>query len=286
MDVRCSNCGKWLNGRPRCAFCGTEGPKFPTSQRAIEAQSRNSVLKWLAILAGSWFVFCLVVLIIAVEVQPNAPDAFNSMSPAAHLSAAKAELKPDSAQDKIEDALHHLDAIPKSSPEATEAASLRRDFLLLQEQRTQERERSALSQAEKAIAAGNSDEAANLLIEAKKIANPDRPTQFRLAALQRRIDSANAQKEKEATAQQKVLQKTLREQWAKNSQEELWREGYEIKFRAQGTTLYVDYILAGDAFAFQFNEKVIQPNSGMLKQLGFTRVVLNNGDMLRIWQLN
>jgi peptidyl-prolyl cis-trans isomerase A (cyclophilin A) len=72
--------------------------------------------------------------------------------------------------------------------------------------------------------------------------------------------------------------KAVREEWIKNTQQELWREGEEITFQSRGTTLYVKYALAGDAFAFQFGETFLGQNGAKLKALGFKRAYLSNGD--------
>ena len=87
-------------------------------------------------------------------------------------------------------------------------------------------------------------------------------------------------------AEQKAALKALREQWAKKMQEDIWRQGVEMTFQAQGSTLYVKYVLAGNAFRFQFQEQVVQPNMSMLKQLGFTQVLLDNGDDVWSWRVD
>lgn len=79
--------------------------------------------------------------------------------------------------------------------------------------------------------------------------------------------------------------KAVREEWIRNTQEALYRQGMEITFQARGTTLYVKYVLAGDAFAFQFHETFLGENGAILKTLGFKRVELSNGDKSWSWDL-
>lgn len=84
---------------------------------------------------------------------------------------------------------------------------------------------------------------------------------------------------------QKAAQKQLREEWVKGTQEEMWRQGYEMKVQAHGTTLYVEYILAGDAFAFQFRDGFLRDSTQTLRTLGFKRIQLSNGDKIWSWTL-
>ncbi len=79
-------------------------------------------------------------------------------------------------------------------------------------------------------------------------------------------------------AEMKAAQKVLREKWAEETQKELWRQGMEMTFQTRGTTLFVKYILAGDAFAFQFHEEFLHDNAETMRGLGFETVVLSNGD--------
>jgi hypothetical protein len=83
----------------------------------------------------------------------------------------------------------------------------------------------------------------------------------------------------------KTTEKLMRETYAAETQKDLWRQGIELTFQARGTTLYVRYILAGDAFKFQFQEQFVQQNAEKLKALGFTRVELTNDDTVWSWNL-
>lgn len=85
--------------------------------------------------------------------------------------------------------------------------------------------------------------------------------------------------------ERKAAEKQMREVYAAETQKDLWRQGIEMTFQARGTTLYVRYILAGDAFKFQFQEQFVQQNSEKLKALGFTRVELTNDDTVWSWNL-
>jgi len=71
----------------------------------------------------------------------------------------------------------------------------------------------------------------------------------------------------------------LRDAFASETQKELWREGMEMTFAARGSTLHIEYVLAGKAFAFQFGESFIGDNRDMLRELGFKRVVLSDGNL-------
>ena len=83
----------------------------------------------------------------------------------------------------------------------------------------------------------------------------------------------------------KTAEKLMRDTYAAETQKDLWRQGIGMTFQARGTTLYVRYILAGDAFKFQFQEQFVQQNAEKLKALGFTRVELTNDDTVWSWNL-
>jgi len=87
------------------------------------------------------------------------------------------------------------------------------------------------------------------------------------------------------TAVQAKAQKLLREKWARETQEALWKEGMEMTFQARDTTLYVHYVLAGDAFVFQFKDQFLHDNADILKTLGFKNVQLSNGDTVWTWKV-
>jgi len=87
-------------------------------------------------------------------------------------------------------------------------------------------------------------------------------------------------------AMQKTAQRILREKWAEETQKDLWRQGVEMTLQAHGTTLYVKYVLAGDAFAFQFHEGFLHDNAEALIGLGFRTVELSNGDNVWSWKLS
>lgn len=82
-----------------------------------------------------------------------------------------------------------------------------------------------------------------------------------------------ARQEKENAQAQKAATKALREEWIRNAQQELWRQGVEMTCQARGTTLYVKYVLAGEAFAFQFGETFLGKNGATLKALGFRKSI-------------
>jgi len=86
-------------------------------------------------------------------------------------------------------------------------------------------------------------------------------------------------------AEMKAAQKILREKWAEETQKDLWRQGMEMTFQARGTTLYIKYVLAGEAFAFQFHEGFLSDNAETLRGLGFKTVELSNGDNVWSWKL-
>lgn len=96
------------------------------------------------------------------------------------------------------------------------------------------------------------------------------------------VDRSSSRGNKETDA---AALKAVREEWIKNTQKELWRQGMEMTVQARGTTLYVKYVLAGDAFAFQFGETFLGQNGGTLKALGFKKVYLSNGETGWTWDL-
>lgn len=98
-------------------------------------------------------------------------------------------------------------------------------------------------------------------------------------------EAAAAAAAKENAQAQEAATKALREAWIENAQKELWRQGVEMKCQARGTTLYVEYVLAGDAFAFQFGETFLGKNGATLKALGFKKVYLSNGEDGWTWDL-
>jgi len=100
--------------------------------------------------------------------------------------------------------------------------------------------------------------------------------------------SANTETAKEAPQSvipDPAVLKAVREEWIRNTQEALYREGMEITFQARGTTLYVHDVTAGNAYAFQFHETFLGQNGATLKTLGFKRVELSNGDKSWSWDL-
>jgi len=97
------------------------------------------------------------------------------------------------------------------------------------------------------------------------------------------VQKAVTRENKEADA---AALRAVREEWIKNAQQELWRQGMEMKVQARGTTLYVEYVLAGDAFAFQFGETFLGKNGATLKALGFKKVYLSNGEGGWTWDLS
>jgi hypothetical protein len=97
--------------------------------------------------------------------------------------------------------------------------------------------------------------------------------------------SASTKKSSEPVTPDPAVLKAVREEWIRNTQEGLYREGVEMKFQARGTTLYVKYVLAGEAFAFQFHETFLGQNGATLKALGFKRVELSNGENQWSWNL-
>jgi hypothetical protein len=96
------------------------------------------------------------------------------------------------------------------------------------------------------------------------------------------VQKAVTRENKEADA---AALRAIREEWIKNAQQELWRQGMEMKVQARGTTLYVEYVLAGQAFAFQFGETFLGKNGATLKALGFKKVYLSNGEDGWTWDL-
>jgi hypothetical protein len=83
-----------------------------------------------------------------------------------------------------------------------------------------------------------------------------------------------------------TVEKLLREKWAIETQNNLWREGMEMTFQVHGTTLYIKYVPAGESFAFQFREQFLQQNADELKKLGFKRIELSNGDNVWVWTVS
>lgn len=113
----------------------------------------------------------------------------------------------------------------------------------------------------------------------------DGGTQSELSAQPNPAITSSEQKLPDPAAK-KAAQKVLRETWAAETQKDLWRQGMEMTFQAHGTTLYVKYVLAGDAFAFQFHEEFMHDNAETLKGLGFKNVELSNGDNVWSWKLS
>ena len=96
------------------------------------------------------------------------------------------------------------------------------------------------------------------------------------------VQKAVTRKNKEADA---AALRAIREEWIKNAQQDLWRQGMEMTVQARGTTLYVEYALAGQAFAFQFGETFLGKNGATLRALGFKKVYLSNGEGGWTWDL-
>jgi hypothetical protein len=114
--------------------------------------------------------------------------------------------------------------------------------------------------------------------------NPPDPAEQRAAKSKPTVPASSAANEREKEKDAATL-KEVREEWIKNTQEELWRQGVEMTFQARGTTLYLEYVLAGQAFAFQFGETFLGKNGATLKALGFKKVYLSNGEDGWTWNL-
>lgn len=96
-------------------------------------------------------------------------------------------------------------------------------------------------------------------------------------------------KEKDEKYVRETVQRLVRRAYAKSMQEQLWRDGIECKLSTTGpdeTTLYLQYIFAGDAFRFQFGEKSVEPNAAALREMGFKKVQISDGyDYGWVWTL-
>src|SRR5262249_47150382 len=64
--------------------------------------------------------------------------AFTDMTSAQHLAAAQQAWKPDATVDQLDDALHHLKAIPPSAIESTKAKAIEQKIIVLKSKRQQE----------------------------------------------------------------------------------------------------------------------------------------------------
>jgi hypothetical protein len=104
------------------------------------------------------------------------------------------------------------------------------------------------------------------------------PAQPSASAADARTQTTQAASESIPPAERKAAEKMIREAYATQAQEELWREGVEMTVQARGTTLHLEYALAGKAFAFQFGEGFVSKNGNRLKVMGFKRVELTDGD--------
>ena len=104
------------------------------------------------------------------------------------------------------------------------------------------------------------------------------PTQPSASAAEAQTQTTQAASQSITPAERKAAEKLIREAYAKQAQEELWREGVEMTVQARGTNLHLEYVLAGKAFAFQFGEGFVSKNADRLKVMGFKRVELTDGD--------
>jgi len=78
----------------------------------------------------------------------------------------------------------------------------------------------------------------------------------------------------------------LREEGTRKFQRDVWRDGLEMTVKSRGTTLYLEYVLAGDAFAFNFGETVLNSESrSQLRKIGYAKVLLSDG-LGRSWTWN
>lgn len=100
------------------------------------------------------------------------------------------------------------------------------------------------------------------------------------------VPPATTSSNQQEKARDAAALKAIREEWIKNAQQDLWRQGMEMTVQARGTTLYVEYALAGQAFAFQFGETFLGKNGATLKALGFKKVYLSNGEGGWTWDLS
>jgi hypothetical protein len=91
---------------------------------------------------------------------------------------------------------------------------------------------------------------------------------------------SKAQKKREwdeAVRAEKESQAAARHDFATRKQHELWLAGYECSLEARGTTLYLEYVLAGRAMAYQMQKLIVEPYQSQLRDMGFKKVVLSDG---------
>lgn len=177
--------------------------------------------------------------------------AFLQMSPAEHLRQAQTMIRPDSASGRLNEALRHLNAVPKESDQWREAEKLR-------------------------IA----------VVKLKPLAEARETRQLR--AEQRRLAAEQERKIAEEVKLRTETQRALRIAFAKQLENGLLDKGFDATVAAAGTnntTLRIKWILVDRVMAHQMSKE-----SGIFesaREIGFRRVEISDGyDAGWYWKLD
>jgi hypothetical protein len=113
------------------------------------------------------------------------------------------------------------------------------------------------------------------------------PKRVLTAAEQRERERQREKDYAEALRLEKQSMAERRQAFATEAQHRWWMSGSHAKVEARGTTLYLEYALAGDAEAYQLRKLFIEPKLQDLRAMGFKRVVLSDGnDYCHEWTLH
>ena len=164
---------------------------------------------------------------------------FEAMTPAQHLNAALQATQPGATFGQFDEGLRHLNAIPKSAPEAAKAKALEQKITNLKKRRHWE------------------------------------------------ISRAQAESERKNALLQAQAKRMLRDQMAKEIENKMLSEGYDVDVVAIGnehTVLHLKWVLASKSLVYQMSQQTEFFENA--KTVGFKRIEITDGfDQAWHWNL-
>ncbi len=282
FTTKCSKCGNVLIERETiCLACGTKVKKTV------------NIYKWPGNMLLAMTITLLVILIFGIIVnlvdskkqrtssQSPAQLVNKSaiMSPADHLLTAKKLL-----QTNFNQAIIHLDAIPKNAPEFAEVASLRKE--VIQKQSIQKLQNKITSDDKKLKEAENKIKACRDKLRKYYGTTDDLKDLNQMVVLLAMTKAVYASRKNDtekrlyskASSLLPKAQMTLRDTYASSIEEILVRTGMDAQVSALGTskkTLRITYALMSQPLVYKFQNEVRIDEQA--KNVGFSKIVYSNG---------
>jgi hypothetical protein len=268
----CNSCGLVLHvGSRFCSSCGaTVEPRQQSGAIVQEPKSLESDAKYLENTIagctsaaadsgpvggrGMWWLVAIVVVVVGLIAMASRMQTTESGT---SRKLREAGLPPDFCKQFPDNSIC-VSLTPPTSPESTATSPHAMDSVTTS-------------------SAGGPSNSPSPAISIPKEKPPDRAPQ-KAAKSETAVPPATPPSNQGNKEEDAAALKKYRDEWIRNTQQELWRQDTEMTIQARGTTLYVKYVLAGDAFAFQFGETFLGQNGATLKTLGFKKVYLSNGE--------